>query len=76
MAKPYRPVQRRYRQLRRCFQLADALRRETGAKPLSRLARQFGVSTRTIRRDLAALRVIGVIRVNFTEADIVSDVHV
>lgn len=43
---------------------------------MTRLAQRFGVSTRTIRRDLAALRVIGVIRVNFTEADIVSDVHV
>lgn len=71
-----RRVPGRYRQLLRCFQLAETLRRDASAAHMTRLAQRFGVSTRTIRRDLAALRVIGVIRVNFTEADIVSDVHV
>lgn len=48
----------RYRQLVRCLRLMRAVStRETVA--IRALASQFRVSTRTIRRDLAALRAAG-----------------
>lgn len=53
---------KRYRQLSRCLCLADVLRdASTGGPPvtISALADRFQVSTRTIRRDLVALKACG-----------------
>lgn len=49
----------RYRQLIRCLRIATRK-----GKSIEQLAREFRVSTRTIRRDLAALKTVGV---NVTE---------
>jgi predicted DNA-binding transcriptional regulator YafY len=59
----------RYRQLVRCLHLRSAL--ATGAEiEISGLATRFHVSTRTIRRDLAALRAAGEKVPSGVEADI------
>ena len=64
----------RYRQLIRCLRLvALHINSAQPAERVKELAALHGVSTRTIRRDLAALTEVGLIDAPYAEADIPPD---
>lgn len=66
----------RYRQLIRCLWLAKshAWQGPVTTERVEALARYCGVSTRTIRRDLQALREAGYGECRYTECDIPGDI--
>ena len=70
------PILDRYRQLIRCLRMVQerAYQREATGDHLRALAMKHKVSTRTIRRDLQALREAGYGFVPWSEVDIPRDV--
>lgn len=70
------PTKGRYRQLIRCLRMVRerSYQLDTTPEHLQALATRHRVTTRTIRRDLQALREAGYGFVRFTEVDIPGDI--